>query len=330
MRRMIERLRGGEHGASAVLVGLMIVPLIGAAAIAVDVGALYAERAAQQNGADGAAMAVATACAADESACGASAGGIASEFVLQNSFISSPTALAPQIDYDANRVTVTTDNSVSHPLASVLTGMDSTVVQAVSSAEWGSPNSGIVLPLALSLCEFQDPTLEIRVLIEYHQTSENDCTRADGQPVEGGFGWLDLEGGQCETFIDLDTGFVGSDPGIDPAAECAYLFNDLEGETVLVPVYDGGNDINGQNGEFHIMAFAAFVVTGWKLTGGGPGVFNNPDPLSPACVGACRGIQGYFTEWVDLGADWEVGGPDFGVDVVRLVITDSQLADLLD
>jgi Flp pilus assembly protein TadG len=330
MRRLIARLRRGERGASAVLVGLMMVPLIGATAIAVDVGALYAERAAQQNGADGAALAIASVCAKDEAGCGAGAQALASEFVLQNAAISDPAALAPQIDYDANMVTVTTDNSVNHPLASVLTGNESTAVGAVSSAEWGSPNAGIVLPLALSLCEFQDPDSEVRVLIEYHETSENDCTRDDGQPIEGGFGWLDLEGGTCETFIDLDTAMVGSDPGIDPANECTGLFSDLEGQTVLVPVYDGGNDINGANGEFHIYAFAAFVVTGWKLTGGGPGVFNNPDPLAPSCVGACRGIQGYFTEWVDLGADWEVGGPDLGVDVVRLTITDGQLNDLLN
>ncbi|MGR0219683.1 Tad domain-containing protein [Agromyces sp. ZXT2-6] len=330
MRRLIRRFRRAERGASAVLVGLLIVPLIGAAAIAVDVGAMYAERAAQQNGADGAALAIASACAKDEAGCGAGAQAMASEFVLQNAMISEPSALTPQIDFDAHLVTVATENTVSHPLAAVLTGTASSTVQAVSSAEWGSPNAGIVLPLALSLCEFQDPDSGVRVLIEYHQTSENDCTRDDGQPIEGGFGWLDLEGGACETYIDLDSGYVGSDPGIDPANECTALFSDLEGQTVLVPVYDGGNDINGANGEFHIYAFAAFVVTGWKLTGGGPGVFNNPDPLAPACVGACRGLQGYFTEWVDLGADWEVGGPDLGVDVVRLKITDSQLADLLN
>ena len=48
MRRLIRRARG-ERGASAVLFGLLLIPLIGFGGIAVDVGALYAEKAQLQN-----------------------------------------------------------------------------------------------------------------------------------------------------------------------------------------------------------------------------------------------------------------------------------------
>ncbi len=56
-----------ERGASAVLFGLLLIPLLGFGGIAVDVGALYAEKAELQNGADAAALEVAIACAKSES-----------------------------------------------------------------------------------------------------------------------------------------------------------------------------------------------------------------------------------------------------------------------
>ena len=51
-----------ERGAAAVVLALLMVPMLGFAAIAVDIGALYAERARLQVGADAAAIAVAQDC----------------------------------------------------------------------------------------------------------------------------------------------------------------------------------------------------------------------------------------------------------------------------
>ena len=47
MQRMISRLlrrAGEERGATAVVLSLLLVPVMGFTAIAVDIGALYAER----------------------------------------------------------------------------------------------------------------------------------------------------------------------------------------------------------------------------------------------------------------------------------------------
>ena len=71
MRRLIHQVRR-ERGASAVLFALLLIPILGMGAIAVDVGALYAEKAQLQNGADAVALEVAIACAKDESAAGCS------------------------------------------------------------------------------------------------------------------------------------------------------------------------------------------------------------------------------------------------------------------
>ncbi len=62
MRRLMRRLRA-ERGATATVVAFALIPLLGAGAIAVDVGALYAERAQLQNGVDAAALAIAATCA---------------------------------------------------------------------------------------------------------------------------------------------------------------------------------------------------------------------------------------------------------------------------
>ncbi len=53
----------GERGAVSVLVAILMVVLLGFAALAVDIGVLYAERTQLRNGADAAAIAIAQKCA---------------------------------------------------------------------------------------------------------------------------------------------------------------------------------------------------------------------------------------------------------------------------
>ena len=65
MQRLTDLFRGrlsGERGATATVFALLLVPMLGFAAIAVDIGALYAERARLQVAADAAAIAVAQDC----------------------------------------------------------------------------------------------------------------------------------------------------------------------------------------------------------------------------------------------------------------------------
>jgi Flp pilus assembly protein TadG len=319
VRRLNELLRR-ERGASAVIFGLLLVPLLGAAAIAVDVGALYAERAQLQNGADAAALAVAVDCA-DATGCGGSTA-IARQFAGDNALDGAAAVLTPSFPTSRTvTVTASTENpdgstELRHPFAQFI-GIDASTVGAAATAEWGSPSRGQVIPLALAYCEFSGVQQGVRTLIQYD--TNKPCKGPTGQPIAGGFGWLDQDPGKCLATIDLTSAFVGSDPGLDPPKNCESRFSTLKGETVLIPVYDGANGVNGQNGKFHIYAFAAFTVTGWKFTGNGNSIMNRPDPLAPSCTGNCRGIQGYFVDWVEVGGDWELGGVDLGVVVVRLI-----------
>ncbi|MET4637101.1 pilus assembly protein TadG-related protein [Mycetocola sp. 2940] len=323
MRWLNERIRD-DRGATAVMVGLLMVPLIGFLAIALDVGALYAERAQLQNGADAAALAIANDCALDDSC--DNAAGLSQTFANANANdaaanvggINYPTANSVRV-VTSTRDAATGDAAMRHPFAAMI-GTEFSTVEAEATAEWGSPvSSATVLPLAVSLCEFERAidvngifTGELQL---FRIDMNTPCPGPDGHPIPGGFGWLDLVAtGECSGIIERET--LPSRPGIafpnTPA--CNAVLTSLEGSTIIVPIFDGGTG-TGAGGTFRIHGFAAFEVTGWRFTGGRV----NVDPAAPACTGSCQGIQGRFVEWVSPdAAGVEIGGPDLGVTIIRL------------
>lgn len=324
--RWLDSRRRSERGASAVMLAILIVPLLGFVAIALDVGAIYVEKGQLQNGADSAAIAIAQGCAND-GVC-TNPGATAANFADANANDGAANVLTPTFP-TSNSVTVTSStrvagtdaDAISHPFARFI-GIDSTTVHAVATAEWGPPReSMVVLPLAISLCEFRpalDGTLQ---LLRYDQNPA--CTTPDGHPIPGGFGWLDRIEDECEAAIDLAAGSAPSEPGNSFPGICDDTLIDLEGQTILVPIFDraynpSGNEVTqGQAASYHLYAFAAFTITGWKFSGGP--ALTNTDPAAPNCTGNCRGIQGFFDHWVSVdAAGVELGGPDLGVNIVRL------------
>lgn len=316
------RLRA-ERGATAVIVGILLVPLIGGLAIALDVGALYAERAQLQNGADAAALAIAQDCS--DGVCD-SASALAGDFTNNNANDGAANVLAPDIDMgnqtvtvtDSTRVAGTGQDAIQHPFAALL-GITETTVGARATAQWGGISSGpAVLPLALSLCEFDlfgELNNEVKITIRYDEN--HPCTR-DGVDIPGGFGWLEQTAGTCSATVEAD-GSVPSEPGIDSPSGCDATLRALEDSTILIPVFDGSTG-NGGPGIFHIYGFAAFHVTGWKFAGGNKFPLVNVDHY-PGCDcsgGNERFIQGYFEEWVTLDGAYETGGPELNATTVRL------------
>ncbi|WP_438854774.1 pilus assembly protein TadG-related protein [Agromyces sp. M3QZ16-3] len=323
--RTVRSLRASERGASAALIGLLLVPLLGFAGIAIDVGALYAEKAELQNGADAAALEIAVACAKDEaaSACiSASPAGIAG---ANDSNDGVEDIGSVSLDLNANTVTVITnteDIGVRHPLASMIPGIgDATVVVAEGAAEWGVPVRGTTLALAIGYCEFADhPPQEgvanpTKILIEYETETRRNCP---GAFAPGGFGWLPSL--DCSADIDIADPWVASKPGNSTqhtGCSDAYMAA-LLGETVFIPIYDDFRG-TGANVEFHIQQFAAFKITGFKISG--PNTYI--DPTAPGCPGNCRGIQGYFMKFVSLDDAFDLGnpsGPNSGAALVRLIL----------
>ena len=344
MRRLIRRLRA-KRGATATVVAFAHIPLLGAGAIAVDVGALYAERAQLQNGVDAAALAIAAVCAKEESDCATpvSLKPTAQSYVESNAAIlREPAANKPEIDRTDNVVTVTAMTSVDHALASLLTGTDSSDVSASGSAEWGTPIAGSTLPLAIGICEFDghppadETEIPEKILVEYNTAARAGC---DVTYSPGGFGWLDAV--DCVASIDISA----AKSGIRATAATAWrraaatrrtTSSPCSAPTVLIPIYDSfkkvshecteANDDKGGVVCFHIAKFAAFELTGFKLSGGDPYV----DAGAPACTGSCRGLQGYFVKYVSVDYAFKLGEADpDGLSVVRLLLTDDERESLI-
>ena len=313
-RRRVGRLEG-ERGATAVMFALLLVPMLGFAAIAVDIGALYAERARLQVGADAAAIAVAQDCSRGN--CG-DMQATAQALITAND--TEGTAAYPVLTSDPLTVTVTGGTPKEHWFAPVL-GIDSTQVSATATVGWGSPVRGTaVLPLTFSWCSFQAqtgggiPSSTTEHTIRLSKTAGvPDCTGPSGNVVPGGFGFLESDDGACEVTSAIGGDLVSS-PGESPPNGCdPEDFTAWVGQSVLLPIFDvaGGT---GNGAWYRVYGYAAFHLTGYHFTGQ---YKTEPKP----CNGSVRCVTGYFTRFVELSDRWDYDptAPELGSSVLRLI-----------
>jgi Flp pilus assembly protein TadG len=318
MQRLISRLCGRlvrEDGASAALVAVLLVPVLGFAAIAVDVGALYAERARLQVAADAAAIAVAQDCARGN--CGDM---LATATSLLRANDPEGRAGQPVLGTDPISVTVTGSTPKEHWFAPVI-GHEATGVSASATVGWGGPSGGTaVLPLVFSWCSFAAQTggglpsgTTARVVRLTKTDGTTECHSPSGNAIPGGFGFAVTNSAGCMVTSAID-GRLRSDPGESPSNGCIEAdFSALIGKTVLIPIYDeaGGT---GSGGWYEIYGYAAFVLKGYSFTG--------QFKTSPApCNGNVRCISGYFTRFVELSDAWDYSpdAPTLGTSVLRLI-----------
>jgi Flp pilus assembly protein TadG len=320
MQWLISRLRRrlhGERGATAVVFALLLVPMLGFAAIAVDIGALYAERARLQVGADAAAIAVAQDCSRGN--CGDM---LATAQALITANDTEGTAARPVLSSDPLSVTVAGGMPKEHWFAPVI-GHDSTRVSATATVGWGSPSGGTaVLPLTFSWCAFKAQTgggLPSTTTLQTIKLSKSaglpDCTGPSGNVVPGGFGFLVTDNGTCEVTSGIDQKLTSS-PGNNPPGGCTQAdFAGFVGQNVLLPIFDdfGGT---GSGAWYQVYGYAAFHITGYDFGG----QFNTDKKVCGG-NGSDRCVTGYFTRFVELSDAWDYSpdAPQLGSSILRLI-----------
>ncbi|MGM9472273.1 pilus assembly protein TadG-related protein [Pseudarthrobacter sp. YS3] len=336
MRRLITRNVEKERGAAGVMVALLMLVLIGAGAIAVDVGQIYAERAQLQNGADAGAIAVLDACHATP--CTESeAEAVAQELADGNSNDGSSTVF--EVDMSVpNKVTVRTTTRDGTSGAGFLRQMFSAAlnagpatVGAHATAALTPPGSGSGFPLAISdncynLSE-ATPTAPVQK-ISYKPGGT--CTGPSGTQIPGGWGWLD-QSSPCEATTEIGSNDIGSDPGNNPPSGCAAILLQwkatiLAGGEVKVafPIFDDATN-QGQNGQFHIIGYATFKVWGWKFGNNHAYEFRNTatDPgmtSALACsAGQDRCVIGQFIKYETIGSFTGPPGAYLGTTIAHLI-----------
>jgi Flp pilus assembly protein TadG len=318
VQRLIALVRGRlaqERGASAVIVALLLVPMLGFTAIAVDIGKVYAERARLQVAADAAALAVAQDCARGN--CGDMLA-TASALVAAND--PDVSTAPPVLNSNPTSVTVTGDKPTEHWFAPVI-GVDSTQVSASATVAWGAPGAGsAVLPITFSWCEFSQQThgglpssTTVRTIWFTKTSNTVGCTGPSNLVVPGGFAYIDTDPGKCQASSAIGNRMT-SKTGNSVPSDCAPLdFSAWIGKTVLLPLFDDSG-LTGTNAWYRVFGYAAFRITGYALGG--------QYKTSPApCGGNDRCISGYFTRFVDLSErfTWTNDGPDLGASILRLI-----------
>ncbi|WP_430296512.1 pilus assembly protein TadG-related protein [Sinomonas sp. B1-1] len=332
-----------ERGAVAVVTAILMVVLLGFAALAVDGGMLYAKRGELQNGADAAAIAVAQKCAASltDPLC-SSTSSLASSLAQSNTALGQGGIASLTVNGTARTATATTQplepgsqpGSVALYFARVL-GINSAVIGATAQAAWGSPSTGLAaFPLAFSVCQLQGKAIDggLQLIQSFGSGVNPSCTYGTpGQPaqtVPGGFGWLQQNPNQCGASINVAASIGGSQPGASGPDYCDSLLKGWiaalqagQRVVVLLPVFTAVSG-TGKGAVYTLAGFAAFSVKGWNFGGNVPNYYNNTAPggdASLTCSNNCKGIIGRFVTYVALDNKYEVGpSTTFGATIVRL------------
>jgi Flp pilus assembly protein TadG len=316
MQRLTLRRRvDGERGATAVFFALLLIPMLGFAAIAVDVGALYAERARLQVAADAAAIAVAQDCSRGN--CGDM---LATAQALITANDGEGSASYPVLSSDPLSVTVTGSTPQEHWFAPII-GHDSTEVSATATVGWGGPSRGTaVLPLTFSWCEFEKqtgggvPDEHVVHTIYFTKTSNTTgCTGPSNNIVPGGFAYLDTDPGACAATTGLGGQWFSKTGNSVPSACSTADFSEWLDDIVLLPLFEESG-ATGNNAWYRVYGYAAFKLTGYSLGG----QYHSADK---PCGGNDRCVAGHFTRFVELSDAWDYSpdAPELGSSILRLI-----------
>ncbi|WP_430296533.1 TadE/TadG family type IV pilus assembly protein [Sinomonas sp. B1-1] len=347
--RWITRLRPSlaehERGAAAVTVALLMVVLVGFAALAVDAGRLVSSKSQLQNGADASALAIAQYCSKNAWPCTpppALAPGLTKDNSLDQS------AVVQSITYPTKGQVSVTTSTPAGGLKLVLAGaigQPSAQVTATATAAWGPPGGGKSFPLALSMqCWDLTPTTTAGTIKSFAYKPGQTCTGPSGTAAPGGWGWLSPDGTSCTTTTttgDVVIGYTNPGntmPNSGPTGACTAVLQSwvdtlTAGQEldVVLPVFSATSG-TGSNVQYTIAGYATLRVYGWQLDGGSgksPGAFRNTASAltaqglsaSLACSGGNdRCIIGQFIRYTIADPNFSGGGgADLGSNIIALI-----------
>ncbi|WP_208709860.1 pilus assembly protein TadG-related protein [Sinomonas sp. R1AF57] len=305
----------------AIVVALLMVVLVGFAALAVDIGRIASTKAQLQNGADASALAVAQLCSKVPTDCTlAKANSLADQYALANTLDTSGMRDGPVDLTVAGHATVNTRrNGDLNLLFGGVLGETSARVTTSATAVWGYPAPHTTFPLALSdKCFDLSNSVDTGKLQKFTYKKTSGGKGTDGQcydgavsPLSGGFGWLS-QSGDCKASI-TGSWTAGSDPG-NSVNGCDTILQQWKAAIskdgwvkVTLPVFAAASG-NGAGGTFTIRGFATFQIYGWMFAGAG----NDPRTYQPAsipaslqCSGSERCIIGKFVKYETAGQQSE-------------------------
>lgn len=303
MLRLIARRLREERGATSALVALMMMALLGVAAIAIDIGALQARKAQVQDAADAAALAIARQCAIDPGSsfggCSVTvaAGAEATAAWYGAANLGDGVVTVEAVEFPtASTVRVQLSSPQAAYFAGFLPGEDwsANTVRADATAEWSPP--AYPLSLAMAACAFPEPGQATVVQASLAVTNllgtllGDECgLLASGNLLSGvghtvglvAGGWLTssepilgLTPGSCEYDPNLLTTIAATVSKIAPTS-CAQAVagwgaSPSAPTRVILPVFDDGLEqlvVDDVLGIGTIDRFAVLDVTGYSFSG---------------------------------------------------------------
>jgi hypothetical protein len=227
------------------------------------------------------------------------------------------------------------DNSTLLPptLAQGMVGngsYDGTTVRTCARASWGPPQTASGIAFTISTCEWNEATANgtqysvhpsdgwpapaEREIIWMKGADAPTCPGQAGWDAPGGFGWLNEAAGPCNAVVSAGGSTAGSTGGSASQACRDALAAAVAARSVqYVPVYDGTTG-TGNNTVYHMVGVAAFVITGYYLSGARLDSWLGTSP----CSGNDRCVYGYFTSALMTTPGALGSGTDLGVSVVGL------------
>ena len=305
MRRLTD-----ERGAVALVVALVLVPLLGFAALAVDTALVYVARTQLLTASDAAALAVAADCA--RGTCGHAAGTAAGLAGANAAVLGADGPARVDTELGATSVTVTARSTVGLVFAPVL-GIQDSEVRASTTARW-APLASVTapLPVALSVCERPGPegVPDDDRPVAVRPVGEESCAGPAGTVPAG---LVTLATGSCTVDVVAGGTLAVAEDALPSGCDAAAALPAL-GTVVPVPVFDRLTG-TGAAATVHVLGIAGFHVTGWSTgsTAVGPG--------TAAACGDQPCLLGFFTGYAAPDAspsDTASGTPDLGARAVLL------------